>query len=111
MASIVDYALGRTTGAPADRSRRDGGRFVDARVGDVGVRALEVAQAVDAAIWVEAILAGIARGDAILVGRTSDGGALSLQIFVAGTRYREYPSTRESLEAVLLAYRRGLGGK
>lgn len=42
-------------------------------------------------------------GAAVMVSRTSDGGAISLTLYVGSQRYREYAKTLEELEELLRA--------
>lgn len=63
---------------------------------------------IDPATIYEAICAATQENDAILFGRTSDGGVMHLRWYLAGESYDQYPKTSDEaedcLQAIILTY-------
>lgn len=55
----------------------------------------------DASILWKLLASVVDSGAAVMVSRTSDGGAISLTLYVGSQRYREYAKTIEALEELL----------
>jgi len=65
-------------------------------------RSLLLAESNASSCWTP-LATAVDSGAAVMVSRTSDGGAISLTLYLGSNRYREYATTQEQLIEVLRA--------
>jgi len=90
------------TGNPPKKHPNTGGRAGNGKRNFAGRPATHVSWSeVANQLLRDAIVAITDAGGAFLIGRTSDGGALSMQVLDGDERIKEYPHTVDECEALL----------